>query len=533
VTGKLSYFFENKAFFYILVFVAMLITNFPFGFRYFLFSDDYNAYGVFSLFRGNIWQDVVLGFNIYGLRPLAGLMDAYIIAGFWGRLAYILLVFVIMRFVTILLLDAIFEKCGIVWGRVAVVFFAFFPTLTEATYWINASSRIVTSAFLGTLAAYAILKFIHNEERQKTWLAVALISGLLAQGFYEQGIIFTFVLTFGVLLIHRKAIENKIIFLWPFVNLLIIMAHYYIFRDVGHLGGRTQTTEHSIFYQTYIVATQVRLAFVHEQVHTVLNTFRWGLRFMVTEHLFLTSLVIVCSVLLALFVALDRKENKKEPRKGTAFSLVVAFVLFISTFIIFLFLDQAWIWVRNLFYSLIGLAIIIEVIVRTIRFNWHKVYGPITKGVVAFALIFIFMSSFILEVESLRRVERNDTLIVTNLMDTMADLEIANHETVWVFGLLIDYEPSISPRIASQVRLDWALQGHFEALYRSIDVPVFIPVMDGDAADIIDGDIFLGLDSDLNVRKLVYMDGDLYFVDTDSRFGTIEPGNGRMFYLQP
>jgi hypothetical protein len=134
-------FFENDRNFYIVLLSVILIANFPFGFRYFAFSDDYNAYGVFSLFRENIWTDVMLRFNIYGMRPLAGLTDAYIIAWFWrGGMAFVLLAITAMRFGSIYLLDKIFTKSGIVWGRAAAVFFAVFPALTEAAYWVSASS---------------------------------------------------------------------------------------------------------------------------------------------------------------------------------------------------------------------------------------------------------------------------------------------------------------------------------------------------------------------------------------------------------
>jgi len=181
---KIISFFESKRNFYIVVFIALIAANFPFGFRYFAFSDDYNAYGVFSLFRENIWQDIMAYYAQYGMRPLAGLADAYIIAWFWGSMQFVLLAIVIMRFFTVVLLDKIFERSGVVWGRVAAVFFGFFPALTESSYWINASSRIATSAFLGALAAYAILKFIYNEKSKYAWLTTAIAGGLLAQGFY-------------------------------------------------------------------------------------------------------------------------------------------------------------------------------------------------------------------------------------------------------------------------------------------------------------------------------------------------------------
>ena len=521
---KLISFFENKTAFYIVLFCAMLVKNFPFGFQYFPFSDDFNAYGVYSLYSGNLWQDVVLRYTLYGFRPLAGLLDAYIISRFWPNLAIVLFVIFVMHFVTIFLLDNLFSQSGIVWGRAAAVFFAFFPTLTESVYWISASARIVTTAFFCVLAAFAMLKFIYREGRHRLWLALALVSGIVAQGFYEQGILFTFVFTLGLLFLHRKALPHKALFAWPFVNLAIIGTHYMIFRDISQLGPRAQVTG-DFFGQLPVVADRIVTTFVREQGPTVFNTVHWGIRQLFAEHLPLLLLVVFFSLLLALFVVFDRRGVLGSGRK-TVRSLLVGLVLATSTLTIFFVLAESWVWVRNFFYAVIGLAIFVEVAARAIRGTHLGV--RIGKGIAAFFAIFICFSGFILEVDSIRLVERYDRQIVTSLMEEVERLEPGDEvNQIWLFGLRWTYTRMINPRITSQIRLDWALDGAYLALSRtpSAERPHWmIPVMDGQDTHIdFDHDSLLGLDETLAVRELRFEDGVLFFADTGVIFGLIDP----------
>jgi len=510
---KLSPIFESDRNFYIVVFVALLVANFPFGFQYFRFSDDYNLYGVFSLFRQNIWQYVMVDYALYGMRPLAGFTDAYIIAWFWDSLHFVLLAIVVLRFFTIVLLDKIFARSGITWGRVAAIFFGFFPASTESAYWISAASRIVTSGFLSALAAYAILKFVYKEKGRWIWFSVAMVSGLLAQGYYEQGVIFSFVVTLGVLIIHRKAVTNKILYLWPFINLAIIGAHYYIFRNIGHLAHRTEVAEHSFFRQIYIVLEKIYLAYIWEQAPTIVNTITWGFAEMLRENTLLTISVLILAILLTLFVVFD----KDKPAQKPVFSLLSTVILFSCTFGVFFIIAQSFVWVRNLYFSLIGLAIAAEIIMRAVPFNKH-VFGRVGKAGIAFCVTLVFISGFVMEVESLRRLERDDSLIIQNLSAAMIEHNVDENDTVWLLGLWYAYDYKISPRIASQVRFDWALLGHWQVYNRTTAHRRINPIMRRVEVCPSYDDILFGIDDYLNVRLLFHYGRYLFFADTGERF---------------
>lgn len=532
-------FFESKRNFYIVLLVSMLIKNFPFGFRYFLFADDFNQYGTYALWREDLWNNVVKHFGLFGYRPLAGLTDVYIISRLWGSFAFVLFFMVILHFLTIYLLDGIFEKSDITWGRSAAVFFGFFPAMTESAYWISSSSRIVTSAFFAVAATFAILKYIYREGKHRAWFIIAIICGLLAQGFYEQGVVFAFTLSLGALIVHRKAVKNKAIFAWPFVNLCIIGAHYYIFRDVGLLSERVPAAGAvgGFFQSIPVVLNRIITIFYKEQVPTILNSLRWGIGQLFREHLPLSILVAVFSLLLAFFILYDKPEDsggitRFHIRKKTAYSLLAGLGLTVCTLLLFFVLSASWVWVRNFYYALIGLGIFVEIVVALVSLD-NKIIGlfiRIIKTAAAAAFTFIFFCGFILEIDNLRNVEKYDNIIVTNLVAEIERMELTETETIWLFGVRWSYAPQINPRITSQVRIDWALNGHYRVFAGGRREPWIIPVMPDTAVDPdFKNSVSFGLDVDLNVRELVFDGLYLRFADTGTIFGRIETGATDIF----
>ena len=516
-------FYKSKVFFYAVLLIAMLVQTFPFGMQYFPFSDDWFSLGAFSYITENIWHDGVLHFGLHGFRPIAGLLEAYVLSWFWPNMWPVLLAVTLMRFSTILMLDKILEKSDVAWGRAAVVFFAFFPTLTESTYWLSASLRVVVGSFLSMLAAYAILNFLHKSyyERGAKWLVLAIISAFLANGFYEQGIVFTFVLTMGVLILHRNKVKHKMLFAWPFINLATIIIHYIIFWNASTWLGQRAGVEQNIFRQFPQTFSMIFRVFYREQYPTVTRTFRWGFTFLFREHLILFVVLAVLSVLLAVCVAVCRKQTENTGR-----SVLVGFVLAACTLSIFFVISDSWIYVRNFYYILIGLAIFVELVARLIP--WQRI-----KFALAAVLIFVFLSGYVLEVDSLRRVERYDSIIIEQLVDKLGE----ETTEAWLFGARWIYSPSINPRITSQIRMDWAASAHFRYVYAGVHGYIpghwIVPVMNGQEIGrgyLIEN--LFGIDDYLVVRQLTVHGYDVLLADTGEAFGFLEPiADGRYVFM--
>ena len=147
-----------------------------------------------------------------------------------------------------------------------------------------------------------------------------------------------------------------------------------------------------------------------------------------------------------------------------------------------------------------------------------------TSAIAASSIIFISAASFVLEIDSIRRTSHYDSLIVERMTAEIGRHEIGNIETIYFFGLRWVYAdaPKINPRIASHIRVDWAINGHFGAVAAQTARPWVVPIMNGDIVDLqTHQQLMLGLDENLNVRKLTYYNGLLFFADTNEIFGSI------------
>jgi len=512
--------FASRRNFYILLFAGMVLRTFPFGFTYFPILDDPNAYGIFSIHPlPELWRHVVLHYYLYAFRPLAGLVDAYIYSRFWGNMQWVLLFIMTLQFSTIFLLDEIARISKIGWGRAAAVFFVFFPASTESAYWINASSRIVMSVFLAALAGYALLRYLNRQRWQsgRGWLGLMLGAGLAAQGFYEQGIIFTFVFLMGLLFLHREQVRKFWLWLWPMANVGIIGIHYLIFRNHGHLAERTGLAGGiSHFPET---AARIGRTFIREQFPTITNGLDWGFAELGAGRLII---IAIFAILLTLFVIYD-----KPPDFDIGRTIAAGVILIAAPLSIFFILADGWIWVRNFYFSLIGLGILVNII-----YGFLIQQNSITKvagGLICGIMVFLFAGGFVLEVQSYGRVAEKDGIIIHKLAQELARQDTDDRE-VWFFGLRWTYAPTINDRITSPLRLDWALNGHLGAYTRQRERPWIIPVMNGQPAPINPGDLLFGLSQDpetgeLFVKNLIYYNGILVIYDNALNFGRITDGN--------
>ena len=515
-------FFRSRYAFFGILLAILAVRYFPFGFRYFPFSDDYNQYGVFALFTGNLWQNVIVANAWLSFRPLAGLADVYIISRLWGSLHWVLLAVMFLHFASIILLDKICTKSNIAWGRAACIVFALLPP-GEAVYWISASSRIVPATFFMLLAVYAMLNFLYR--RKGVWLAAALVCGVFAQGYYEQAVPVAFVFTLGILILHRHVIKHKIIYAWPFFNVAVFGVYHGIVGRAGHMAGRSAMAEGGIpgiFRQIPLVIDNVFRGYVDNQGLTFYNTVRGGFGMTQSPPLFIITFVL--AALLALFLYFE-KDDKTQYR----LSVVAGIILFASAFVIFPLLQQRWVFVRNLYFGVFGLAILAQVIWRALP--GHNKISRVAKACLAWIVILVVASGAVLEIRGYRDVETWDSTIVANMIREIDRLDARNSQNIWLFGTRWNYGPVIGPHITSQVRIDWAVNGHFSVMDGRLVDSWIIPVTHGNGANPNpQTDAILGIDHMLNVRELRLTDDTLYFADTGEPFGTIY--NGIFWILQ-
>ena len=134
----------------IIVFVAGLLRMGIFGYQYYPLLDDYIQLDVYPQMK-----NAYFSLELYRQRPLASLFDIFL----WSEnlnLSFFIITF--MHCAAACLLICVFNKCGFKTGLLFAVVFVLCPLNTEATYWISASGRIVTSVFFASLSAYFLCK---------------------------------------------------------------------------------------------------------------------------------------------------------------------------------------------------------------------------------------------------------------------------------------------------------------------------------------------------------------------------------------
>ena len=121
-----------------------------FGYQYYPLLDDYIQLEVYPKMHNAYFT-----LELYRQRPLAGLFDIFV----WSKsLNVSFFVIMLMHCASACLLLYVFNKCGFNTGLLFAVVYVLCPLNTEATYWISASGRIVTSVFFASVGAYFLCK---------------------------------------------------------------------------------------------------------------------------------------------------------------------------------------------------------------------------------------------------------------------------------------------------------------------------------------------------------------------------------------
>ena len=218
---------NQKAKKYLSLLLVMLCTFSFWGFKYFPILDDNNQYGVYNLRNDDTWTNVITHYKNYTVRPLALFTDSYVLSYLWHNMYLAVVLMVVLHWMTTCFLKEIFEKININVSWIWFALFGFAPFLTEAIYWVSASSRIVVSMFFCVLSNLVLIRVLtdeKNKHKKVFFLIVAILLNIIANGYYEQTIVFNFALTLFVLIRLKK---YKHIYI-PFVSLFTGKSDYSI-----------------------------------------------------------------------------------------------------------------------------------------------------------------------------------------------------------------------------------------------------------------------------------------------------------------
>jgi hypothetical protein len=491
-------------FFWVTLLVLMIARFLYFGLKYFPIIDDNNIYGVYNLRLPDIWNNIILHYHLYAIRPIAYMIvDPILIAPVWHYMIAVLLVITFLHLVSCYLLQNILTKLNIKFGEFAVLVFALAPFNVEAVYWISASSRIIVGLFICLLSIYWLLKYIEN--RDKKILCFAFIFNLIAMGFYEQIIVFNFFLACLVIFIKRKEIKNKLLFGMPFLNVSVIIIYYAYFIAIYPEFARAETRTIDYFTQAHRVLQSIYDYTIFKQFYALIDGFKDGSKIIIHNNSFIYVIFII---LLSIILYASFKKGKialllsKDSITDSMKHFVVGLIFFAVPFSIFFVLNYYYIYNRNIFLPMIGITIICEMIFNIV-FN-----VPILKkfkGIFIILTVMVFMITNIAEINNYKKINETDNAICKDIITCIGEENIKTNNSLFVLNTRDNYVKVTDQSVSSSCSSDWGLMGLMQVqLNKVAKMQIYCTQNNQDVTYVLNAAniYFVGIDENNSVLKL-------------------------------
>lgn len=520
----------------------MVFLRFVFcGFSYAYQGDDYIQYHNYA--TSDDYLRLIREQGLFSSRPLAIILDLFVFSPLWNHMIIAVLLISVLYAASAVLFYKVFRRYFGT-GVFFVIFYSLLPLCFEGTYWISASSRIVCGLFFAAVSLYF---FVYFAERKKLIGAVIFaVFQLLAFSVYEQIFIVSFLATviFAAIFAVRK---NKC----AYIALISLSnaAIYFIFTSVfgadGLLSKRIDIVSPFTKYfwatQLEYASRQIGAAFVKGGFLTLVKGFWRGVGLIFSEHnfLYLAAAIVLC----AAFVLLMKKTAKCEefPKMNPWVTVVAALALAIAPAAIFIFIGNTWFSLRGTVPSMVGAALLFDVILRAILKSKHTAYISVSA---AFALIFIIAGAS--EAHDYQKSYKADTVCINALGDVV---KTGGNRRIGIINMnathLSEQNYFYHEHITGVTESEWALRGALIAAYGEVPpsiVPldaVKFPFYHGwnESAKRIDGfdALYFWDDETAAIRRLVAVktseDGEnfvyeLYYFDTGALCATVTRENG-------
>ncbi len=396
--------------------------------------------------------------GLFSSRPLAAIIDLFVI----GQMNECLLI-------PVLLLSALHGVAGVlflrlfdkIWGTgtAFAVFYALLPLGVEGTYWLSASSRIVTGLFFAAVAANLLEDFIDSGKWR--YLAAFPIAALLSYGFYEQILVVSFTLSMLQFLRCVRASRRA----WGAMLVFPMLAAYFVFTSLntvdGVLSSRIQIAVPigNWYYDTFLpdVIGQIGAAFIKGGTRTLFVGFARGLKFCIDSFGGIIYLAASLAVGAAIyFLTSHRAKTKLQKQRFGVY--IWGILLFFAPITPFLIIGNPWFSLRATVPSFIGAGLLVDAILQLIL-RRERLYAIFCALIAAVCMI-----AGASEVNDYHDVGEYDNVLAA------AILESADEMSGRVGFLCVEEIPikgqnyAYHEHVASVGGSDWALYGKLTAV---------------------------------------------------------------------
>ncbi len=445
-------------------FAALMLKMFAAGVTYYPVLDDYIQYGGYPLYEK--LSHVYLNIGTISTRPIASLLDPALWGRFYPDLWVALLLISVALFAGVKLIASVLERTGIFITPFIYAVVLLIPLGFEGTYWISASSRICVGLFFTGLAVFLLEKII--TQKKKLLFVPYALTTLLSFGFYESVMVLSALLQFIVIIGFIKTAKKRIAYLiTPAVLGILMLLCYKLAQNIGAMGSRASgfnlsLLPHNIkelFCQFYeiVVSGGIR------------TTFYAAIEGIAISNPLTLCAILVISVLCAYFGA-------KSPVVAKAkYCMPIGLGLTFLPLAPNLLTETVWLTYRSIVPCLLGLTIISASVLAFFLKNKGM------RTVVIFAMVFIFMLGNMSELDTYRRVNETDTVLVTEICQQInGDSEVV---VVLPEEVILPQVSYYKDHVKSVFDSDWALTGAVRAKLRNINIKMITPVLSLEGVD--------------------------------------------------
>lgn len=438
---------KDKSDIFYIVFILITVFKFSFaGFLYTPYLDDYVQYLYYPYFNAPLKEILFGGPGTAYTRPFAAILDVYFWSGLFS-MPYVVLVFLSVLFaVAGIFFFKVLKNLSFPISHLFLIIFTLLPSTSEGTYWVSAATRIIPGLFFTAISLYYMTL-------NKTGLF--FMFSLLSHGFYEQICILSFFSAFLIFIYDMKQYYKE--FICSCLSLLLISSFYFVFGKLGNNAGRLSFEPDFLLKigKNFISLYEL---FYKKQIPLYTKGFVRSLNFIKATNSFLW-LCILFFIGMFLFLFYPKEKKYFFSWKKLAAGLILFFVPTLP----FLVLKNPWLNFRNIVPSLLGFAIITDLIFTVI-------FKDKIKYITVFLAVYLCVCN-VSEVVDYQKTASSDFNIIQEIAGTYN-----GEDTIYYEIKTEKYAEQNSPyhdHIISVVGTDWGLTGCVRAVLNNRDIKVF------------------------------------------------------------
>lgn len=483
------------------------------GAKYYPQLDDYIQYYKYTALCSP--PEAVIKYGMLAARPLSNAADVFVWAKFWPNLFWAVIIISILYAASALLFLEVFAalfpsffKGG---GTAFLLFYLLLPLNIEGTYWLSASTRVVSGLFWASLSARLFVRWL---EGGGAWnvLAFALFQ-LLAMASYEQSLMLSAALTLMIAYHYRKKSGRRALFtLVTLSNGLLYWAFVLQFRENSPLYSSAYEAvlpHTAYFWHTQLphVLKQFAAAFVGGGVMTLAKGALRGAVLVIGAKPWFLVITLLCSGLVALYLIFSGTiaaasgtsrnaygSDSDAGAESSIFPLLFGLILAAAPLAPHVIKANPWFSLRGTVTSFPGLGLCLMALGSPVlrRAKQSRAFYRAAAGAsAAFVALCFFAAAS--ELEDYRLTYENDQAVMAAIAEAIDLVSIKGR--VALLGVMPNYLPDQNyyyhEHIHGVTESDWALSGALYAYSGGKLDPAarFVPLY-GDAAEqVLSGEI--------------------------------------------